>query len=241
MRTRIPIEKLVVLIVVVLVAVVVYAQFGDELSLDSLAQRETQLRAWKIDHPVLVYAVAFLAYATITGLSLPGALILTVVYAWYLGFVPALIVVSFASTSGATLSFLLSRYLLRNSIQERFGDRLQKVNEAFEREGAFYLFTMRLIAAIPFFTINLLMGLTPIRVTTYWWVSQLGMLPGTAVYVYAGSNVPDLNTLREQGTGGILSIELLIAFGLLGVFPIIVKKLVEQFRSTESSPANSSD
>jgi uncharacterized membrane protein YdjX (TVP38/TMEM64 family) len=235
-RARVPIGKLIVLTAFVLSAGIIYLQFGDQLDLDSLAQRESQLRTWKSDHPILVYAVAVLVYVTITGLSLPGALILTLVYAWYFGFVPGLIVVSFASTAGATLSFLFSRYLLRDSIQSRFGDRLQKVNDAFEREGGFYLFTMRLIPAIPFFTINLLMGLTSIRVVTYWWISQLGMLPGTAVYVYAGSNVPDLNTLKEKGTAGILSPELIAAFVLLGVFPILVKKVTQRFRPSQELP-----
>ncbi len=238
-RARIPIGKLFVFAGVALAAGIVYLQFGDELNLESLAQRESQLRAWKSDHPVLVYALAAFVYVAVTGLSLPGALILTLVYAWYFGFLPALIVVSFASTAGATLSFLLSRYLLRDSIQSRFGDRLQKVNDAFEREGGFYLFTMRLIPAIPFFTINLLMGLTSIRVVTYWWISQLVMLPGTAVFVNAGSSVPDLNTLKEKGTAGTLSPELIVAFVLLGVFPIVVKKLTERFRPNEGLQDNS--
>jgi len=234
-QARVPIGKVIVLTAFVLSAGIIYLQFSDQLDLDSLARRELQLRTWKSDHPILVYAVAVLVYVTITGLSLPGALILTLVYAWYFEFVPALIVVSFASTAGATLSFLLSRYLLRDSIQSRFGDRLKKVNDAFEREGGFYLFTMRLIPAIPFFTINLLMGLTSIRVVTYWWISQLGMLPGTAVYVYAGSSVPDLNTLKEKGTAGILLPELIAAFVLLGVFPIVVKKVTERFRTSQAS------
>lgn len=227
--------KVLVLIGVALAASVIYFQFGDELNLESLAQRETQLKAWKSDHPVLVYAVAAAIYVTITGLSLPGALVLSLTYAWYFGFVPGVIVVSFSSTAGATVAFLLSRYILRDTVQARFGDRLQQVNAAFEREGAFYLFAMRLITAIPFFTINLVMGLTPIRVTTYWWVSQLGMLPGTLVYVYFGSRVPDLATLSEKGTSEIPVMELLIGLSLLGVFPIVVKKLVEKFRPVDTS------
>ena len=227
--------KILVLLGVALAAGVIYFQFGDELNLESLARHESQLKAWKADYPVLVYAVAAIAYVAITGLSLPGALVLTLVYAWYFGFVPGLIVVSFSSTAGATLAFLLSRYLLRDSVQNRFGDRLKQVNEAFEREGAFYLFAMRLITAIPFFTINLVMGLTPIRVWTYWWVSQLGMFPGTLVYVYFGSRVPDLATLSEKGTSEIPWTELAIGLSLLGVFPIVVKKVVERFRPAEGA------
>ena len=116
-----------------------------------------------------------------------------------------MVLISFASTTGATIAFLLSRYLFRSAIQEKFGKRLLRFNEALQREGPFYLFTLRLIPAIPFFVINVVMGLTPLKTFTYWWVSQLGMLPATFVYVYAGSSVPTLAQLAERGTSGILT------------------------------------
>ncbi|MBT5925704.1 MAG: TVP38/TMEM64 family protein, partial [Verrucomicrobia bacterium] len=142
-----------------------------------------------------------------------------------------LLLVSFASTAGASMAFLLSRFFLNDLIQFKFGDRLDKFNEALKKEGAFYLFTLRLIPAVPFFVINLVMGLTPIPTRTFWWVSQLGMLPGTAVFVYAGSQFPSLSILAEKGGSGILTPQLVLAFILLGVFPIAVKKLMGRFKS----------
>ena len=155
-------------------------KFGDQLSLSSLAERESEFRQFQSDHPVTVYGVAFLIYVAVAGLSLPGAAGMTLIMGWLFGFWRGVLVVSFASTAGATVAFLLSRYLIRDAIQNRFGDRLAKFNEALEQEGAFYLFTLRLIPVVPFFVINVVMGLTPIKVTTFWWVSQLGMLAGTA-------------------------------------------------------------
>jgi uncharacterized membrane protein YdjX (TVP38/TMEM64 family) len=225
--------RLAVLATVVSVAAVLYLFFGESLSLASLAEKETELRQFQLDRPVLVYGIAFLVYVLVTGLSIPGAAGLTLVYGWYFGFWRALVLVSFASTAGATMAFLLSRYLFRDLIQHRFGERLTAFNQALKREGAFYLFTLRLIPAVPFFVINVVMGLTPIRPWTYWWVSQLGMIPGTCVYVYAGSVVPDLQTLADKGVGAVLTpwqlAQLLIAFGLLGVFPLVVKKIVGRF------------
>ena len=180
---------------------------------------------------MLVFGVAFLIYVLVTGLSLPGAAPLTLLYGWYFGFAPTLLLVSFASTSGATISFLTSRHLLRESIEQKFGERLRVFNEHLAKEGAFYLFSLRLIPVVPFFVINLVMGLTPLSTRTYWWVSQLGMLPGTAVYVYAGSRVPNLSQLADQGPAAVLSpeqlVQLFIAFAMLGVFPLIVKRLLK--------------
>lgn len=223
-------KKLVVLGVVVAAAALCYGQFRDTLTLQALAEQEAALRSYQHDHPLLVYGVAFLIYVAVTGLSLPGATVLTLTCGWFFGFWRGLLLVSFASTMGATVAFLVSRFLLRDAIQQRFGDRLMAFNQSLEREGAFYLFMLRLIPAVPFFVINVVMGLTPVRTPTYWWVSQLGMLPGTAVYVYAGSSVPNLTILAEQGVQGILSSQLLGAFALLGLMPLVLKKLVQRFR-----------
>ncbi len=189
--------KFVVLVVVVAVIGVSYVQFRDWLALDSLAAQEVTLRQYQVDSPWFVLLAAFLLYVTVTGLSLPGATALTLVYAWYFDFVTALVLVSFASTAGATLAFLLSRYLFREAIQNKFGEQLAKFNDALDREGAFYLFTLRLIPAVPFFVINVVMGLTRIRVATFWWVSQVGMFAGTIVFVYAGSTIPSLSHLAD--------------------------------------------
>ena len=235
-------RKLLILIIIAGIAVGSAWQFGDYLKLNYLATQETQLREFQQQYPVLVFGVAFFIYVMVTGLSLPGAAPLTLLYGWYFGFGPTLILVSFASTAGATISFLTSRYLLRGSIEQKFGDRLQTFNQHLKSDGAFYLFTLRLIPVVPFFVINLVMGLTPLSTRTYWWVSQLGMLPGTAVYVYAGSSVPNLSQLAEQGAAAVLSpqqlLQIFIAFALLGTFPLLVKLLLKWIGrgTTPSSP-----
>jgi len=222
-------RKLAVLVVVACVFGVVFTLFGDQLSLTQLPLREAEFRRFQEQYPVLVYVVAFTAYVTVAGLSLPGAAGMTLLVGWLFGLWRGVILVSFASTAGASVAFLLSRYLLQETIQTRFGQRLHSFNDALRREGAFYLFSLRLIPAVPFFVINVVMGLTPVRLWTFWWVSQLGMLPGTTVFVYAGSSVPDLQTLARNGVGGILSTNVLIAFVLLGLFPLAVKKLMSLF------------
>jgi uncharacterized membrane protein YdjX (TVP38/TMEM64 family) len=224
-------KKLALLLLVGGVVLVAYLQFGDALTLTNLAKQESQLRTFQEDHPVLVYGAAFLVYVVVTGLSLPGASVLTLVYGWYFGLLRGIIVVSFASTAGATMAFLLSRFLFRDAIQRRFGERLENFNQALEREGPFFLFMLRLIPAVPFFVINAVMGLTPIRTRTFWWVSQLGMLAGTFIYVYAGSSVPSLQTLAEKGINAIFSptqvSQIVIAFVLLGVFPLVVRWIMK--------------
>ena len=145
------------------------------------------------------------------------------------GFLTGLILVSFASTIGATLAFLFSRFMFRDSVQNRFGNQLATINRGIEEEGAFYLFTLRLIPAVPFFVVNLLMGLTPIKTMVYALVSQLGMLPGTAVFVNAGSQLAKINSL-----GDILSPSLIGAFALLGIFPIVAKKALNVYKNKKA-------
>lgn len=233
--------KLAVFVIVAAAASTLYWQFGDVLSLENLAARESQLRQFQQDQPALVYGAAFLIYVTVTGLSLPGAAALSLVFAWYFGFMRGVVLVSFASTAGATLAFLLSRYLLRDSIQRRFGERLTSFNKSLEREGPFFLFTLRLIPAVPFFVINAVMGLTPIRTRTFWWVSQIGMIPGTLVYIYAGSRVPNLQRLADEGVQAVFTpgqlTQILIAFVLLGAFPLIVRFVMKKLaKKTDLSP-----
>ena len=205
-------------------------RFGDALSLTALADRETEIRRFGGEHPVLVYAVAFAIYVGVTGLSLPGAAVLTLAIGWYFGLLSGVILVSFASTAGATIAFLLSRYLLRDGIQSKFGERLKTFNENLEREGAFYLFTLRLIPAVPFFVVNLVMGLTPMKARTFWWVSQIGMLPGTIAYVYAGSTFPTLRDVADNGVGGILTLPLILAFVVLAFLPRLIQFGLKKFR-----------
>lgn len=229
-------SKLILFAGLAIVVGVIYMRFGDVITFQRLAERESQLRDFQQARPVLVYGIAFVVYVMLTGLSLPGAAVLSLVYAWYFGFVRGLLLISVASTAGATLAFLLSRFLFRDSIQNRFGDRLSSFNQSLEKEGPFFLFTLRLIPAVPFFVINAVMGLTPIRTQTFWWVSQLGMLPGTAVYVYAGSRVPDLQTLADTGIGAVFSpsqlSQILAAFVMLGLFPWIVRFVLKQLSKT---------
>lgn len=205
----------------------------DFLTLESLAKQEAQLRDFQQRHPALSYGLAFAFYTTVTGLSLPGATVLTLAYGWFFGLVRGVVLVSFASTAGATLAFLLSRFLFRSSIQNRFGERLAKFNEMLARSGPFYLFTLRLVPAVPFFVVNAVMGLTPISALTFWWVSQLGMLPGTGVYVYAGTSVPSLQSLADGGIGSVYSAgqlsRLFVAFTLLGILPLIVRWALRHF------------
>ncbi len=222
-----PWHKLVLLTLLVVVVAAGYLQFRDTLTLARLAEQEAALRDVQAQHPVLVYGAAFLLYVVGTGLSLPGATVLTLVYGWYFGIARGVILVSFASTAGATLAFLISRFLLRDAIQRRFGERLTRFNQSLEQEGPFFLFTLRLMPAVPFFVINAVMGLTTIRTRTFWWVSQLGMLAGTVVYVYAGSSVPSLRALADQGINAVFTpgqvAQFVVAFALLGLFPLTVR------------------
>lgn len=230
-KTRSSAIKLIVFLLVAAAAAIGYWQFGDALTLDNLASKETALREAKANAPLLVFGIGFLIYVLVTGLSLPGAAVLTLASGWFFGLWQGTLLVSFASTTGATLAFLFSRYLFRDTIQRRFGDRLEKFNAALEKEGPFYLFTLRLIPVVPFFVINLVMGLTPIRTWSFWWVSQVGMLAGTVVYVYAGASVPSLEEMAERGMSGVLSPQVIIAFVVLGIFPITVKKIMARVRS----------
>lgn len=213
------------IILLALLAAVVAAFFtfdlNQYLTLDSLKNSQEQLGIWQEEQPFATAAVFFLVYIAATALSLPGAVIMTLAVGAVFGLVWGLMLVSFASAIGATLAFLVARFVLRDSVQARFGDRLKAFNQGVEQEGAFYLFTLRLVPVFPFFLINLLMGLTPIKTRTYYWVSQIGMLPGTLIYVNAGTQLGQLDSLS-----GIVSPEILLSFALLGVFPLIAKKIV---------------
>lgn len=216
--------KLGVLLIVVGTAVSGYWLLGEEVTLARFAEREQQLRGAQQSYPVLSVVVAFLVYVVVTATSLPGATVMTLLYGWLFPWWVAMLLTSFASTTGATLAMLLSRYLFREMIQQRYGDRLKKFNQELEREGAFYLFSLRLIPIFPFFVINLVMGLTPIKVWTFWWVSQLGMLAGTLIYVTAGHSAPTLEQLEKQGAAALTTPQMLISLTLLGLFPPIAKK-----------------
>lgn len=230
--------KIFVTVVVVLLVGILAWWLREPLSLDRWVQNETWLRELQQRSPWLVLCVAFLIYVSVTGLSLPGAAVLTLVCGWYFGFLQALVLVSFASTLGATLAMLLSRFLLRDWVLERWGDRYRRIEAAFENEGSYYLFSLRLIPAVPFFLVNVLMGLTKIRVETFWWVSQLGMLPGTIAYTYAGSTLPSLRELQERGIGSILDFRIALAFAAIGLLPLVIKRFMPQRVQGEAKPEN---
>lgn len=196
------------------------------LSLAAVQGSLGSLREAYAEHGPLMVGGYFLCYVLMAALSLPGATVMGLAGGAVFGFWVGTAAVSFASTIGATLAFLMSRYLLRDAVQRRFGDRLAAVNEGVAREGAWYLFTLRLIPVFPFFVINLVMGLTPMPARTFYWVSQLGMLGGTMVYVNAGRELGRLESLS-----GILSPSMLLAFALLGLFPLAVKKAVVRVRA----------
>ncbi|MFM5802926.1 FAD-dependent oxidoreductase [Aeromonas veronii] len=193
---------------------------GRYLTLDALQAQQAAVAQWVDSHFVSASLLFVLIYVLSTALSLPGASLLTLGGSAVFGVAWGLLLVSFASTLGATLAFLSARFLLRDWVTARFGDKLATFQSGMAKEGTFYLLSLRLIPIFPFFLVNLLMGLTPIRVSTYYWVSQLGMLPGTFVYVLAGSELGQLTS-----TGNILSPGLMVALTLLGLMPWLVKKL----------------
>ena len=217
---------IVLLVIVALIAAFFAFDLGRFFSLDFFKAQQASIAGWYDAHPLQTLAGFFLLYVAVTGLSLPGAAVLTLVAGALFGLLVGTIVVSFASSIGATLAFLSSRFLLRDWVQRRFGDRLKPINDGVQKDGAFYLFTLRLVPAFPFFVINLLMGLTPLPARTFYWVSQLGMLAGTLVYVNAGTQLAKIESLR-----GILSPGLLISFTLLGLFPLIAKKIVDTVKA----------
>ncbi len=209
----------------VLIGLYVHYDLGQYLSLQSLKSQQAAIEAFRTGNPLLSIAGYFVVYVIVTALSFPGAALLTLAGGAVFGLLGGTVIVSFASTLGATLAFLMSRFLLRDWVAGRFGQRLAAIDAGVRREGGFYLFTLRLVPAFPFFLVNLLMGLTAMKTWTYFWVSQIGMLAGTVVYVNAGTQLAKLDSLS-----GILSPGLLGSFVLLGIFPLIARKLVEIVR-----------
>ena len=201
------------------------------LTLDSLKQGQQQFAQWQAKAPLLVGLLFTLLYIVVTGLSLPGAAILSLAAGALFGLLWGSLIVSFASSIGATLAFLVARYLLSDWVRRRFGERLQSVDRGIEREGVFYLFALRLVPVFPFFLINILMGMTRIKPWTFYWVSQLGMLPATLVYVNAGTQLARVNELSD-----ILSLPLVLSFVILGLFPLLAKRLLEWIKQFRSRP-----
>jgi pyruvate/2-oxoglutarate dehydrogenase complex dihydrolipoamide dehydrogenase (E3) component/uncharacterized membrane protein YdjX (TVP38/TMEM64 family) len=217
----------ILLLVAVVLGITAYFAFdlGRFLTLDYLKSSQSSFADLYASQPLKVAAVYFLIYVTATALSLPGAVIITLAGGAIFGVLWGTVIVSFASSLGATLAFLVSRFILRSSIENRFGKRLEEINKGIAKDGALYLFTLRLIPLVPFFVINLVMGLTKMKARTFYGVSQIGMLAGTLVYVNAGTQISKLDSLQ-----GILSPGLIGSFVLLGLFPLIARKMVEMVK-----------
>ena len=220
-------KKMVTRVLILLIAIVLLTLFfsfdlHQKMTLEGLKSGLAQLHAWRDAAPLQMALGYFLIYVVATALSLPGALVLTLAGGAIFGFVQGFVLVSFASTIGATLAFLAARYVLRDWVQQRFGEKLKPMNDGIEKEGAFYLFTLRLVPVFPFFLINLLMGLTKMRTLTYYWVSQLGMLAGTVIYVNAGTQLAAIDSLK-----GIVSPAIVLSLAALGLFPLITKKILD--------------
>jgi len=222
----------IVLILLILLAFAGFFYFdaSQYLTLESVKAQQTKILQNLNENYILYFAGFCLVYISVAALSFPGAAILTLLGGGLFGLVMGTIAVSFSSTMGATIAFWSSRFLLKDSVEAKFKGPLEKINSGIEKEGGFYLFTIRLMPVFPFFVVNLIMGLTKIKTSTYMWVSALGMLPGTIAYVNAGTQLSQLNSVR-----GLLSPSLIGAFIFLGALPIASKKIIEFFRKNKST------
>jgi len=224
-------KKLILGLILLSTVVFLGINFGQYLTLENAKAQQEALTTYIEQNFVFSATIYFFFYIAISAFSIPGAAVVTLLGAALLGFWTSLLLVSFASTMGATLAFLSSRYLLRDWVQNKFSNKLNAINQGVEKDGAFYLFSLRLIPVFPFFLINLLMGLTPMSVGRFYLTSQIGMLPGTAVYLNAGTQLATIETLS-----GIVSPTVLVSFALLGLFPIITKGIMNKVRSAPSPP-----
>ena len=220
-------KKLILIIAIAAAFVVFYSLGLDQyLSLDYFLAQRDALLDYQANEPFKAAAIFFLIYVAVTALSLPAATLITLAAGAIFGLVQGLLLVSFASTIGASIAFLMARTLFRDSVQQRFQSSFSKINEGIDKEGAFYLFGLRLVPIFPFVAVNLLMGLTNFPLRRYFWVSQLGMLPGTFVYVNAGTQLAELDSLS-----GIASPAILLSFAALGIFPFVAKRVLERIKA----------
>ncbi len=216
-------------IIVGLILVYFLFDLGQYLNLEYFALQQEKILAYRDSFPVRTAAIFFILYVLVTGLSLPGAAVATLIGGAIFGLLWGTVLISFASVIGASCAFLISRHILRDTIQNRYGERLQTINKGIEKDGAVYLFTLRMVPLFPFFVINLVMGLTPMRLATYFVVSQIGMLPGTVVYVNAGTQLAKIDSVAS-----ILSPALIASFALLGIFPLIAKLIINSLKARKT-------
>jgi uncharacterized membrane protein YdjX (TVP38/TMEM64 family) len=229
MKKMLSARQLVIFVVLLLVVSFFVFDLGQYLTLDYLKSQRQSFLDFYAENRWLTLAAYFAMYVVVTALSLPGATVMTLAGGAVFGLATGLVIISFASTIGATLAFLIARFVLRETVQNKFHDKLKAINAGVEKEGDFYLFTLRLIPLFPFFIINLVMGLTPMKAWRFYLISQIGMLPGTIVYVNAGSQLGALESMS-----GILSPGLILSFALLGIFPLLAKKLVGFVKSRKA-------
>lgn len=208
-----------------LIIVIKTRALSDFLTLEYIKSHQAGWSAYYQAHPLTFSALYFFTYVTVTALSIPLAVVMTLVGGAIFGLTKGVLIISFASTTGATLAFLLARTLLHDFVQKRYGKKLKVFNEGIQKEGAFYLFALRLVPVFPFFIINFVMGLTPISTLTFFFFSQLGMLPGTIAYVNAGTELGKLESLS-----GIVSWRMLLAFGILGLLPLLSQWILRVLR-----------
>lgn len=233
--------KKMAIVAVAAVVVILFLVFDLDryLSLTYIKDSQSHLQNLYAENPLGILLAYIAIYIAVTALSLPGAVVLTLAGGALFGLVAGTVAVSVASTAGATLACFVSRFILQKWVQEKFADKLKAINRGVEKEGAFYLFSVRLIPVFPFFVINLVMGLTKMPLRTFFWVSQLGMLPGTIVFVNAGKELGQI-----ESAAGILSPSLLVSFVILGLFPITAKKIMQKVRKKvvdKSATSNGED
>ena len=218
-------KKLLLLAIVTVAAVAVLCLWVPHWSLDAIAQHEQELRHYSREHPLLTGIAAFGLYYLLTSLAIPGTWTLSVVYGWLFGFWTATIEISLAATAGATTSMLLGRYLFRDLATAHFGHRLQAAEAELDRHGAQYVVMLRFLWMIPAFVVNVVMALTKIPVWTFWWATQIGLLPGICLHTLAGAQLKPLRQIAEEGLWGLFTPPMLAAFVALAVFPVAIKAL----------------
>lgn len=226
--------KLVLLLVVAtLIAAFFLLDLGQYASLEYLKSVHSDVVALVRENPLGSSLVYFFGYVLVTGLSLPGAAVMTLAGGAVFGLLWGLVLVSFASSVGATIAMLISRTLLGDWVQGKYGEQLASINAGLEKDGAFYLFSLRMVPLFPFFVINLVMGLTPLSAWRFYWVSQVGMLAGTVVFVFAGTQLAEVESLAD-----VLSPGLIFAFSLLGLFPLLARKSMEALGRARAARAD---
>lgn len=221
MKRKLIKQIMVVVVIICLFAVYEILNLGQYLTLSHIKASREKLALLYSEHRILVIAVYMLIYILYSSLPLPGAEILSIAGGVLFGVWAGTIIVSFSSSIGATLACLISRFLLRDCLQSRFGDWVSTINRGIERDGAFYLFSLRLIPVIPYFAVNLVMGLSRMPLKTYYLVSQIGMIPATFLFVNAGKELTRINSPSD-----VLSPRLLLSLVLIGLFPLVAKKLL---------------